>query len=272
MIGRMTVTGRIGLIAVVLLIAIALLGPWIAPESATSPVGLPYRGPSAEHWLGTDGLGRDVLSRALYGGRSLILLATLSTLLALIIGVGCGMLAAWKQGRGDQAIRGVVDVFLATPAILVVSVLAIGIGRGWTAITIATTVLLIPDLVRLIRAATIQLIREDFVDAAVLRGEGTAAILYRELLPNLVPTIAADAGLRLLGATGLIASASFLGFGLQPPSADWSLMVQENRAGFLLQPWATLVPALLIAIFCLGVLWTGDGVARVSGGRVDAQR
>ncbi|MGC4105846.1 MAG: ABC transporter permease [Thermomicrobiales bacterium] len=270
---RLPPMAKLGLILAGGLILLALVGPWVAPGSPTSPGGLPYAAPSTAHPFGTDALGRDVLTRILHGGRSVILLATISTAIAILIGTTLGMVAAWRQRRSEHLILRTMDVFLATPAILVVSVLALGIGRGWPAIMLATTLLLIPDLVRLVRSATLPLIREDYVESALVRGERDRAILVHELLPGLIPTLAADAGLRLLGATSLVASASFLGLGLQPPAADWAVMIQENRAGFLIQPWATITPTLLIATFCLSACWIGDGIAQIASGRtVDTAR
>lgn len=264
---RLPLLARAGSLTAFLILLLALAGPWIAPETPTSPIDRPYLGPTRELQLGTDGLGRDVRSRLLHGGLTVVTLAIASTATAVLLGVTIGMLAAWHGGWVDSAMMRIVDAILAIPSMLLISLLAIGIGRGWSAILMATTLLLTPDLTRIIRAATLQIKREDYVEAAIIRGERTRAILYHELTPNLLPLIAADAGLRLLGATGLVASATFLGYGLQPPAADWSLMVQENRAGFLLQPWAVVAPTILIAVFCLSVCWVGDGIARTSGGR-----
>lgn len=268
---RLPLTGKLGLGMTLVLIALALLGPYLAPESTTSPVGLPYSRPSPTQPLGADALGRDVLSRVLSGGQSIVLVALVSTILALTLGTTIGMAAAWFRGAPETIVLRLVDLFLALPSLLIVGLLAIGIGRGTRAVLLATTMLLIPDLVRLVRAATLRFIREDYVDAAVARGESSWFILRRELFPNIVPILAADAGLRMLGATALAAAASFLGFGLQPPAADWALMVQENRGGFMLQPWAVVAPTLLLGLFCLGVCWLGDGYARSAAGRSDAR-
>lgn len=268
---RLKPIGKVGLVLSVTLMLIALLGPFLAPESTTSPVGLPYAAPSTTHPLGTDALGRDVWSRTLAGGQSIVLIAVISTSVALVLGTTIGASAAWFGGLPESVILRLVDLFLALPSLLIVGLMAIGIGRGALAVLLATTMLLTPDLVRLVRAATLRFTREDYVEAAVARGESSWFILRRELAPNLVPILAADVGLRMLGATSLAASASFLGFGLQPPAADWALMVQENRGGFMLQPWAVLVPTALLTTFCLAVCWLGDGYARSAAGRGDAR-
>ncbi|MEU5305607.1 ATP-binding cassette domain-containing protein [Streptomyces noursei] len=231
-------------------VLLALLGPWLAPHLPGAVVDMPYA-PSGEAPLGTDHLGADVLSRFLAGGRMLVLLAVGALIVAYVLGAAAGMLAALRGGAFDAAVLGLVDVLLSLPSFLLLSVVVVAVGRGTGGVAVATTVVLFPEIVRVVRAAALQALQHDYVEAATARGERTRYVLVHEVLPNLAPVLAADAGVRFVGAAFTIATASFLGYGAQPPAADWGLMILENRDGLALQPLAVVLPALGILVLLL---------------------
>ncbi|ANS63567.1 ATPase component of various ABC-type transport systems with duplicated ATPase domain protein [Streptomyces lincolnensis] len=245
--------GRLALAVLILVGVVALLGPLFAPHAVTDAVDIPYAPGSAEAPLGTDRLGSDVVSRVLSGGRSLLLTSLAVTGAVCVLGALLGMLAAWRRGWTDTLVLRLADVLLGLPAFLLLSVVVVATGRGTAGVALASGLVLLPESVRVVRAATLRILAQDYVEVAVARGERTVSVLGREVLPNLLPVLAADAGVRFLGAVTVVATAAFLGYGAQPPAADWGLMVLENRDGLTLQPLAVLVPAALLLVLLLSV-------------------
>lgn len=266
-----TRSGRIGLVVIVFLVCLAVFGPLFAPHDPEELLGAPYGPRSGEYPLGTDSLGRDVLSRVLHGGRSLIGLAVLSTAAAYLIGASLGLLAGFRRTLLSATIMRSADVLLALPGLLILLVLTAAIGPGATALLIGITIGHIPAILRVIQAATLDASVRSYVEAAVARGEPVRYILFREILPNITGTIAADAGPRLTISILAIASLNFLGVGLQPPLSDWALMINENRPGLSLAPWTTIVPGLLIALLTISVNAVADALARAVGAPVEAE-
>jgi ABC-type dipeptide/oligopeptide/nickel transport system permease subunit len=255
-------TGKAGLVLLALVVGIAVIGPVLAPHALDEPIGLPFSGPSSGAPLGTDELGRDVLSRVLWGGRSVFVLAGIATAIAYAGGLLVGLLAGYTRTLVDPILMRSADVLLSFPALLFLLVLVTGAGTSNATLVIGVAVIQMPQVARIIRSATLAQSTRGFVEAAVARGESTAAILRRELLPNIVGPISADLGLRFTYSIILVASLNFFGLGLQPPSADWALMISENRSGLTLNPWAVLAPAVLIALLTIGVNLIGDAIAR----------
>ena len=253
----------VGVLALVL--AVALFGSFVAPHSPTALAGVPYTKPNGQFPLGTDFLGRDVLSRVLAGGRSVVLLAGAATLLAYLLGGSIGLVAGYSRGATDAVLMRIVDVMLAFPPILLLLLFAAGLGPGYTTLIIGVTAINVPGVARIVRGATVDVAVRGYVEAAVARGERTAAILRREILPNLLRAVVADGGIRFAGAILAIAGLNFLGLGLQPPNADWATMIAENRAGIQLQPWALAAPALMIAALTLSVNAVADAATRRLG-------
>ncbi|MFI9172648.1 ABC transporter ATP-binding protein/permease [Streptomyces lincolnensis] len=245
--------GRLALAVLILVGAVALLGPLVAPHAVTDAVDIPYAPGSSEAPLGTDRLGSDVVSRVLSGGRSLLLTSLAVTGAVCVLGALLGMLAAWRRGWTDTLVLRLADVLLGLPAFLLLSVVVVATGRGTAGVALASGLILLPESVRVVRAATLRILAQDYVEVAVARGERTVSVLGREVLPNLLPVLAADAGVRFLGAVTVVATAAFLGYGAQPPAADWGLMVLENRDGLTLQPLAVLAPAALLLVLLLSV-------------------
>jgi peptide/nickel transport system permease protein len=249
----------------VVVLAVALLGPFFAPHGANAYSGGSFLGSSSGHIFGTDSIGRDVFSRVLWGGRSIIALATVATLIAYLIGGAIGLLAGYRGGIVDAAFMRTMDVLLAFPALLLVLLLAAGIGAGVTTIVIGVAAVNTPGVARIVRAATLEVSVRGFVEAAIARGERTSAILRREILPNIASIVAADGGVRFTAAFLTVAGLNFIGIGVQPPAADWATMIAENRNYISLQPWTVAAPALCIALFTITVNVVADGLVRGRG-------
>jgi peptide/nickel transport system permease protein len=226
---------------------------------------VPLTGPDDGQPLGTDFLGRDVLSRVLWGGRSVLVLAGAATLLAYLVGGTLGLVAGYDRRLLDGVLMRAVDVLLSVPPLIFQLVLATGAGTSAVVLVLGVALVQAPLVARVVRTATLEQSVRGFVEAAVARGESTAAVIRREILPNIAGPIAADAGLRFTYSILLVASVNFLGLGLQPPAADWALIVSENRSGLDLNPYVVLVPALLVALLTIGLNLVGDAVARTLG-------
>ena len=260
-----TPTGAIGAALLVAVVALALLGPVFAPHAPDEPVGIPLTGPADGAPLGTDFLGRDVLSRVLWGGRSVLVYAGIATLLAYLIGGTVGLVAGYNRALADSVLMRSADVMLSFPPLIFLLVLVTGAGTSEWVLVIGVALVQAPLIARVVRTATLEQAVRGFVEAAVARGERTPAIVRRELLPNIVGPVAADVGLRFTYSIILVASVNFLGLGLQPPAADWALIISENRSGLDLNPYVILAPALLIALLTIAVSLVGDAVARTLG-------
>jgi ABC-type dipeptide/oligopeptide/nickel transport system permease subunit len=260
-----TPTGALGLALLALVLAVALLGPFFAPHAPDEPIGSPLTTPVDGAPLGTDFLGRDVLSRVLWGGRSVFLLAGAATLLAYLVGGTIGLVAGYSRSRVDPGLMRLVDIMLSFPPLVFLLVLVTGAGASEWVLVVGVALVQAPLVARIVRTATLEQAVRGFVEAAIARGEGPLAIVRREILPNAVGPIAADAGLRFTYSIILVASVNFLGLGLQPPAADWALIISENRSGLDLNAFTILAPALLIALLTIAVNLLGDAIARTLG-------
>ena len=256
---------RVWLVIGFLVLGMALFGPYLAPHSPTELAGVRYQGPSGSFLLGTDALGRDVFSRMLHGGRQLIALAVAATLLAYLVGGAIGLIAGYRRGSIDAWLMRVMDALLTFPGLLFLLLLAYGAGPGPMTIVAGVSIVQVPAIARLVRAAALGVAVRAFVEAAVARGERTSSILVREILPNIAGTVSADAGARFTGSFLAIAALNFLGLGIQPPAPDWATMIAQNRDFIQLQPWAVAGPALLVALFTISVNIVGDAMARDLG-------
>lgn len=266
-VGRLTIESKIAIGVLGVVILAAFVGPLLAPHPPDASIGLPYLPPTDAHRLGTDVLGRDVLSRTLHGGVTTLLVATAATALAYALGITLGLLAGQNRGRIDYAILWFTDVLLAFPYIVLVLLIVAGLGVSLWVLVLAVSLASLPGAVRLCRSAVAEIATRSFVEAAVIRGASTRRILFRELLPNIFPALAADIGFRFGSIVALIAALNFLGVGLQPPAADWALMIQENRPGLSSNPYAVIVPAALISVIIVASNLAADGVTRTMGGR-----
>ncbi len=249
-----------------LVVAVAVIGPFVAPHTATEFVGMPFATPSAHYWLGTDVLGRDVLSRVLSGGWLLLLVAAAATVLGVAVGALAGIMAAYYKGWRDGLIMRAVDVILAFPAIVFALLLVSIAGPKLWLVCVAVAMTHAPQVARVIRSAALDICEKDYVKAIELIKVPPRKIIRGEILPNLVTPLMVEAGLRLTWSIVIIAGLSFLGFGVQPPAPNWGLMLNENRIGMVSNPWCVIVPALLIALLTVGMNTFTDSIARVSIG------
>jgi peptide/nickel transport system permease protein len=264
--GRIGLTGRICLAVIGLYIFLALFGGAISPYSATGfDMMHVLKPPSWAHPFGTDVFGRDVFSRVLTGARSILSLGAVSTLVGVSLGCAVGLIAAYLGGLLDEAIMRMVDVLLALPGLLLALLIMTSLGPSPTNIVVSIAVVFVPKSARVIRSAALPLCGLGFVDAARMRGNGWFLIVFRELLPNVWDTLTVEFCLRFAYALLLIASLGFLGFGVQPPTPDWGLMISEARDFITVAPWAMLFPALAIGIAVVVVNTLADCLAK--GGR-----
>ncbi|MEV7302401.1 ABC transporter permease subunit [Streptomyces clavifer] len=239
-----------------LVLALALLGPLVAPYGASEQVGAPFQQPGGGLLLGTDILGRDVASRVLGGGRTIVLIAVAGTVLAGVIGVTAGVLAAMVSPRfGDFVLRA-VDALAVLPALLLILVLAAGFPGSDTAVVAAVALATAPFSVRVLRAAADSILTSGYVEVARARGDSRMAVLRHDVLPNIAGPALLDTALRLVASLHLTATAGFLGLGRGGTAPNWGRMVNENLPGATLALAPFLVPALLLVVLsvCVGLL------------------
>lgn len=254
----------LGTTLVLIFLLLALLGPWIAPYGKNEQIFTDARqAPSAEHWFGTDRLGRDVFSRVILGARDIFALAGLGTLLAVISGTAFGLISGFLGGWTDEIIMRFFDSLLAMPALLLALLLVGTIGQSRSGILVVIPVVYTPIVARVVRSVVLGVKSKGFVEAARTQGEPLSAILLREILPSVLPALAVEAALRFSYAIFLVASLGFLGVGVQPPEPDWGLMVNEARHNVSQTPWALYFPAAAIALLVVGVNLMSDGLKRV---------
>jgi peptide/nickel transport system permease protein len=246
---------------VTVLVVLAALAPFIAPYPFDGISLLSrLKPPSAAHWFGTDDYGRDVLSRTLYGTRLSLIIGFGATLISVALGVPLGLVAGYKRGHVDEWLMRATDVLMSFPPIMLgLLVLATTKPSLWKAV-IAVGIVYIPVLIRITRSVTLDLVNEEFIDAARARGEHTSYILASEILPNAWPPIMVEASLRITFAILLGAALSFVGMGAQPPSSDWGLMISEARPFVDAAPWIALAPGIAMCITVIGVNLLGDGL------------
>jgi peptide/nickel transport system permease protein len=257
---------KIGFALVLLLVAVALFGPFFAPHSPTEFAGAPFSSPTSNAKLGTDNLGYDVLSRFLWGGRSILGLSLAATGIGLLLGVAIGLVAAYSRSWLDDVLMRAMDVILAFPSIMLALVAVATVGPKLWLLVVAVGITTAPRVARVTRGASLEIVERDFVRAAEAIGESRRKILLGEILPNITGPLMVEASLRLTYSVGLIAGLSFLGFGLQPPNADWGLMINENRQGLTVTPWGVVMPVIAIALLTIGTSLVGDGLSRASAG------
>jgi peptide/nickel transport system permease protein len=256
----------IGLGLALFVVLVAVIGPFVATNPPDDLVTLAFGKPSGQFPLGGDFLGRDVLSRVLNGGWVLLIMAACATALGVAAGAAAGVSAAYLRGASDGIIMRAVDVILSFPQLVFALLLLSLLGPKLWLITIAVGVSHAPQVARVLRSATLDLSERDFIKAAELQGMRPAKVMRKEILPNLVSPLMVEAGLRLTYSIVIIAGLAFLGFGQPPPAPNWGTMINENRGGLPLNPWAVVVPALLIAVLTIGTNTFTDAFARVAIG------
>jgi peptide/nickel transport system permease protein len=255
---KLSPVAAIGLAIVCINMLAALLAPVIAPYSEAEIVGNAWADPSAKHWLGTDNLGRDLFSRMLYGARMSIGLALVATCLSFAIGTVAGFTAAVSRGWVDAALSRFVDLMLSMPTLIFAFIVLSVLGTAIPVIVVTIAVLDSTRVFRLSRAVALNIAVLEFVEVAKLRGEGVWWVIRSEILPNALPPLVAEFGLRFCFSFLFIAALSFLGLGVQPPLADWGSMVKDYRDMIAIGLATPLYPAGAIALLTIGVNFVVD--------------
>lgn len=257
---------QVGLVFLVVIVAIALFGPLATRYSPTQFLGLSFGHPSAKDWLGTDYLGRDVWSRFLAGGRTLLLLAVLATVLGVASGALVGVVAGYSLRVADEVLMRIMDLLLAFPPIVLALMCVAIVGPAGWLIVLVVGISHTPQTARVMRAAVAQVRDLDYIKYAETVGLSRGRILREQVLPNVVAPLTVEFGLRLTFSIGLIASLDYLGLGVQPPLPDWGLMIEENQSGLSVSPWPVLIAVAAIAVLTIGSNLVTDGIGRGAAG------
>lgn len=259
----------IGTIVVLLFVLLAIFGPLLAPYGFNEQIRddegrlMRFTEPSLAHPFGTDGDSFDVLSRVMWGAREIMILPGIATALSVVLGTVIGLTIGYLGGWIDEVISRMMDSLLSIPALVLALVMLGTVGPSNTGIVVVVVLLYTPIVTRVIRSATLNIRDLGYVEAAKLRGESTPHILFREILPAVLPALTVEAALRFSYAIFLIASLGFLGLGVQPPSPDWGRMVKVGQETFARQPWTMWAPAAAIAFLVIGVNLLADGLRRI---------
>jgi peptide/nickel transport system permease protein len=259
-------SGAVGLALVLLHLALAASSPWLATHDykAVSPT-LMLLPPGAEHWFGTDHLGRDVYTRTLLGGREALLVTLVATPVAVLWGGLLGVYLGLVGGRLDDVLMRVVDALLSLPWILKMLLLIVTFGTGLAVLVPTLAFFYGVPVIRIARAAAHNVVARDFVLAARARGHGRLAVIRRELLPNVLDALMVEGAMRWSWMLLAFSSLSFLGFGVSPPTPDWGLMVADARSYLPIAPWAGLFPIVALSSLIIGINLTADALAKAVG-------
>ena len=250
---------RIVMIAVAVFLVLLIIGPWIAPQDPNlTATADKLQGPSAAHWFGTDDLGRDVFSRILTGGLTTVGLSALALGISILIGVPLGLLSGYLGGRTDWALMRVVDIFLALPEYIVAMIIAGLMGQGFGNLLLAILIIKWVGYTRLARSVVMQEKAKDYLMVSTISGASTVSIMRRHLLPHIVGPVMALATLDIGKVILLVASLSYLGLGVQLPSAEWGAMLNEAQTFFTQAPHLMLAPGLAIFLVVCAANWLGD--------------
>ncbi len=271
-----------GMVVILIYIIAAVFAPWIAPYGEAEVVGKAYQPSGPEFWLGTDQIGRDLFSRLVYGARNTIGIAFATTLLSFLVGGTLGVLTALVRGWLDQSVSRLVDALLAIPVLIFSLVLLAVLGKvqffmdhRWVLLILVLGLLDSTRVFRLARATALNVVVMDYVEAAKLRGEGNGWIIFREVLPNILPPMITEFGLRFCFVFLTISALSFLGVGIQPPTADWGSMVSESKTLITFPvrsfPWipAPFYPAIAIALLTVAINFVVDWFLHKTSGLRD---
>lgn len=263
---RRSPSALVGLILLVLHVTVAVTAPWLAPYSPTAldPEHL-FAPPSWLHPFGTDQYGRDMLTRVLLGGRLALVVAVSAAFLSIVIGGLLGIWLGYVGGWLDETVMRLVDASLVLPDLLLILTIITVFGAGWGVILLVLVILYIPGLIRIVRAATLDVAPREFILAARLRGETTWTIIGRELLPNVQDVLLVEFAMRVSWSVVAVSGLAFLGFGVPPTTPDWGLMIAENRQALAYAPWCTLFPVLAISSLVIGFNLATEGLAKALG-------
>ncbi|WP_413704684.1 ABC transporter permease [Pseudomonas sp. Pseusp16] len=263
---RAPLSARFGLSMILLYVLVAIFAPVLAPFGETQVVGEGFAPWGGQFLLGTDNLGRDMFSRLVYGARNTLGIAFLTTVLAFLLGGLSGLIAAIKGGWVDQGLSWVVDILMAIPQLIFALLILSVVGTTATSLVLVIALLDATRVFRLSRAVAMNVVVQDFVEAARLRGEGLWWLVTREVLPNAAAPLIAEFGLRFCFVFLFISALSFLGLGIQPPTADWGSMVRDNAVLITFGDISPLLPALAVALITVSVNFVVDWMLHKSSG------
>ena len=268
---RIPPSALIGLVLTLGMVLVALLAPWIAPYENGQVIGDVWAPMSDKAWLGTDNLGRDLLTRMIYGARVTLTIAGAATALSFMVGATLGLVAAVAGGWLDQWLSRGVDLLMAIPTLIFALVVLSVLPSSVLVLVLVLGILDATRVFRLSRAVAVDINVMDFVEAARLRGEKTRWIVFSEILPNALTPLISELGLRFIFAVLFLSALSFLGLGVQPPDADWGAMVKENKEGIVFGIPAALIPAAAIGVLTISVNLVADWILNrtsdLKGGR-----
>jgi peptide/nickel transport system permease protein len=243
---------------------LAVLGPWVTPYSPTyQNYEARLESPSLSHFFGTDRFGRDLFSRVLAGTRGVFVLCGLGAGMAFVVGTTAGLFSGYVGGFADEVIMRIFDVLLSVPSLLLAMVLIATVGPSKTNLVLVVGILYTPDVARVVRSVTLDLKTKEFVEAAKVRRETRRHILFREILPNALGPLMVEVAMRFSYAIFTVASLGFLGLGVQPPSPDWGLLINEAQPFVELAPWLVLFPAAAIALLVVSTSLMSDGLKEI---------
>ena len=262
-------SAKFGLLVIAVYLFVALFAPWIAPFGESEIVGRKFQAWTDQNPLGTDHLGRDMLTRIIYGARNTVGIALLTTILAFVLGGICGILAAVLGGWLDQLMSRIVDVFMAIPALIFAMLLLSIFGTSIISLIAVMSVIDATRIFRIARAVSLNVVVMDFIEAAKLRGERLSWITIQEILPNISAPLAAEFGLRFCFVFLTISALSFLGLGIQPPIADWGSMVRQTAVLITFDDYTPLIPAAAIALLTVAVNFVIDWFLHKTSGLKD---
>ncbi|PRD17383.1 ABC transporter permease [Pantoea coffeiphila] len=247
-----------GVIGLGLFILVAIFAPWLSPYAPDQVVGSAWSGVTAENWLGTDNLGRDLLSRLIWGTRTSLSVSAVATLLAFAIGTFLGFLAGFCRGWVDQMISRLNDILMAIPTLILALVVLAMLPKTIPVIVLVLGFLESTRVLRVARSLAVDIAAQEFIEVARLRGERLSWVLWREILPNALTTLIAEFALRFIFILLFLSALSFLGMGIQPQTADWGGLARDNKDGILFGVWAALIPGAAIALLAIALNSVAD--------------
>ena len=267
----LTNSGRVGLPLVLVFAVLTLTGPWLGDWLPHSPTYMPspmadyqFLPPSSQFWLGTDQFGRDVFSRVLTGATSLVTTASVGAAIGIALGTIVGIGSGYKGGWVDEIVMRIMDMLMSFPTLLLALMVLFTLGPS--RINIAATIgfVSMPTIGRVVRSTTLSLKTLEFIESARMRRESTFHIMFREILPNVMPVIGVEASVRLSYAILSVASLGYLGLGIQPPSADWGLAISTGRQFLVSAPWIVVGPMVAVSFLVIGLNLLADGIRESS--------
>lgn len=256
----------IGTAVTLFVIAVAFVGPFVAPYEPSAFVGRPFMEPSATFLLGTDFRGRDVLSRLLHGGVPVVTMSFCAAAIGMVLGITVGLIAAYSRGWLDDVLMRTMDVFLSIPQIIFVLLVVSLLGTREWLIVFLIGIAHMPQVARITRGVAADVVKKEFIEYAEALSLSRWHIIFREVLPNISTPLLVEFGVRIVWSISGIAALSMMGYGIQPPDADWGLMINENRARIATRPIPVLSAGLMIGLFALGINMIAEGISGTVSG------